>query len=74
MDGWLEEFIYCSPRVTASGKDPTQTLKDPSRGGLIRNLMLGGCMYYLRETLKPLIYFRGVESTLAVIGTGGPVK
>eukprot|EP00959_Pyramimonas_sp_CCMP1952_P254833 5322527-Pyramimonas_sp.AAC.1 len=35
MDGWLEEFIRDSytvhPRVTARGKDPTRTLKDPSR-------------------------------------------
>eukprot|EP00959_Pyramimonas_sp_CCMP1952_P248790 5200615-Pyramimonas_sp.AAC.2 len=32
MDGWLEECIYCSPRVTASGKYPTRTLTGPSRG------------------------------------------
>eukprot|EP00976_Prorocentrum_cordatum_P107645 1194677-Prorocentrum_minimum.AAC.6 len=32
MVGWLEEFVCCSPRVIASGKDPTRTLKGPSRG------------------------------------------
>eukprot|EP00959_Pyramimonas_sp_CCMP1952_P001815 37335-Pyramimonas_sp.AAC.1 len=32
VGGSLEEFIHCSPRVTASGKDPTRTLKGPSRG------------------------------------------
>ena len=32
VGGWLEEFMYCSPRVTASGKDPTRTLTGHSRG------------------------------------------
>eukprot|EP00976_Prorocentrum_cordatum_P105647 1194301-Prorocentrum_minimum.AAC.8 len=32
MGGWMEEFVYCSPRVTASGEVPTGTLTGPSRG------------------------------------------
>eukprot|EP00976_Prorocentrum_cordatum_P069623 1179620-Prorocentrum_minimum.AAC.3 len=62
VDGWLEEFVYCSPRVTASGKDPTRTLTGPSRGP-------NNTLRIIREKC-----LWGAESALAVIGTGGPVK
>eukprot|EP00976_Prorocentrum_cordatum_P035927 730607-Prorocentrum_minimum.AAC.1 len=37
VDGWLEEFtfVYCSPRVTPSGEDPTRTLTGPCRDPLL---------------------------------------
>eukprot|EP00976_Prorocentrum_cordatum_P026793 544624-Prorocentrum_minimum.AAC.1 len=66
MDGWLEEFVYCSHRITASGKDPSQTLTGPSRAN--RSVSPP----HLQEPRgdAPEAPERGGQQVVAVVGAG----